>query len=77
MKLLVGENEENDVIGEKMSMEINRNNEERFKGLLTNQPVQLKDLTIGQEIIFQADKFVIQTTQIVHYLNGITILIQK
>ena len=49
------ESEDNDVAGEKMWVEITERNGESFKGLLTNQPVQLNSLMIGQEIIFKAE----------------------
>lgn len=52
--IFVGETENEDCAGEKMWVEITHRNEGEFKGILTNEPYDLKDLKAGQEVSFQA-----------------------
>lgn len=51
----IGESETENLAGERMWVEITERNGGSFKGLLTNQPYDLKGLKAGQEILFGAE----------------------
>ncbi|MGG3802025.1 immunity protein Imm33 domain-containing protein [Metabacillus fastidiosus] len=51
----VGETENDDLTGERMWVKITERNGENFKGILTNEAYDLKDLEIGQEVLFKAE----------------------
>lgn len=53
--IFLGESETDGPAGEKMWVEITERNEEAFKGILTNEPYDLKDLKVGQEVSFKAE----------------------
>lgn len=51
----VGETEKDGLAGERMWVEITNRNGDNFKGILTNEPYGLNDLTVGQEILFKTE----------------------
>lgn len=51
----MGETETDGLAGERMWVEITERIGEKFKGLLTNEPNDLKDLKIGQEVLFKLE----------------------
>lgn len=55
VKLIFVETENDGYVGERMWVEINHMQGKNFKGILTNVPLNLKDLKNGQEIIFQTE----------------------
>ncbi|PUB08157.1 DUF2185 domain-containing protein [Paenisporosarcina sp. OV554] len=55
VKLIFVETDNDGYVGERMWVEINHMQGKNFKGILTNVPLNLKDLKNGQEIIFQTE----------------------
>lgn len=55
VKLIFVETENDGYVGERMWVEINYMQGKNFKGILTNVPLNLKELKNGQEIIFQTE----------------------
>jgi hypothetical protein len=53
--IFLGESEKDGLAGERMWVEITERNGEDFKGLLTNEPYDLKDLKVGQEVLFKVE----------------------
>lgn len=54
VQLIFAETENDGYIGERMWVEITLMQGKNFKGILTNDPLNLKELKYGQEITFQA-----------------------
>lgn len=53
--IFLGESEHDGLAGERMWVEITERNDGDFKGLLTNEPYDLKNLVVGQEVVFKVD----------------------
>ncbi|OXS57133.1 hypothetical protein B0G93_1186 [Bacillus sp. V-88] len=53
--IFFGESEQDGLARERMWVEITERNDGDFKGLLTNEPYDLKDLVVGQEVVFKAE----------------------
>jgi hypothetical protein len=53
--IFLGESEQDGLAGERMWVEITERNGGDFRGLLTNEPYDLKDLVVGQEVVFKVE----------------------
>ncbi|QYR24157.1 DUF2185 domain-containing protein [Paenibacillus sp. sptzw28] len=53
--IFVSDDEHDDYSGERMWVELTQITDEGFKGILTNQPIYISDLNLGDEIDFSAD----------------------